>query len=121
MDHRVHSECALGQLLLINRHYVFRNDISGHDCQTLEQILVRVLFDLRDVIDQNLLFLGVLFEVRLERLVADKRLLKFNHLLALHIFVVERVDDGLHSTLEPVELVPHHGNALEEVFSVVVL
>ena len=78
-------------------------------------LVLAVYVVLSEVIDQDLLLLGVLVEVLLQALVRDQLLFELIDLLGLHGLVVKRPDDILHPRLDLHELLPEDGDALYHV------
>lgn len=78
-------------------------------------LVLAVYVVLSEVIDQDLLLLGVLVEVLLQALVRDQLLFELIYLLGLHGLVVKRPDHILHPRLDLDEFLPEDGDALYHI------
>ena len=60
----IDSKRTLSHLLSSDSHNILWNNVWRHYGQILKQILIRMSFNLLDIIDQNLFLIWVFFEIR---------------------------------------------------------
>lgn len=100
-----------------SRYQIWRNNIQRLEQKSTLSEFVCFL----DITYQNILLLGVGFEVLFQTSVANKLLFELNSFLTHHIFSVKRHKNRLTSGFETTHFVPDNRYTLKHVFSVEVL